>query len=212
MEITYKEFKEALRELNPNLSCKVLKEMYDVVYGIPATSGCITLASNSLADCPKAYCPPPATPQVCKQQEGNNPMSAYASATVAAATTETQDQRKYLERRLQDVYDRKRSPLEAQFGLVDDEAPSSVEDFKKRIEDGAYTFRTGDRYRYWHWSDKIQWRHPDRKQDSEGFEAARKELKVEKQKALDIIKIDEPKAGLDAIKALEAWEPTGAAN
>lgn len=139
-------------------------------------------------------------------------MSAYASATVAAATTETQDQRKYLERRLQDVYSSKRDPLEAKFGLVDDDAPVDAADFEKRIKDGAFTMRTGDKYRFWHWTDLIQWRHPDRKQDTEGFTAAKEDLKAKKQVALDTIKIEDPKAGLEAIKALEAWEPTGAVN
>lgn len=162
---------------------------------------------GSLADCKSA--------PVCTasdNQEGNNPMSAYASATIAAPTTETQDQRKYLEKRLNEVYRSKRDPLEAKFGLVDDDAPQGAAEFQKRIADGAYTMRTGDKYQYWHWTDLIQWRHPDRKQDNEGFAAARTDLKAKKQAALDIIKIEDPTAGLKAIKDLESWEPTGAAN
>lgn len=146
-----------------------------------------------------------------KQKEGNNPMN-YATATVQAATTETQDQRKYLERRLQEVYSDKREGLEATFGLFDDDCPTSVTDLAERLKEGKYTLRTGDKYQFWHWTDLIQWRDPAKKQDHDGFKAALEELKALKQKSLDIIKIEDPKAGLDAVKALEAWTPTGAAN
>ena len=145
------------------------------------------------------------------KQEGNNPMN-YATATVQAATTETQDQRKYLERRLQEVYSDKRDGLEATFGLIDDEPPSGATELKERLEKGAYTFRTGEQFRYWHWTDLIQWRDPAKKQDHDGFKAALEELKALKQKSLDTIKIEDPKTGLDAVKALEAWTPTGAAS
>ena len=58
------------------------------------------------------------------------------------------------------------------------------------------------------WIDMIRWRDPAVKADHDGYTAARKELQEKRQAALDIIKIDDPKAGLDAIKALEAWEPS----
>ena len=165
--------------------------------------------------CSLACTPCPAT--VCTdypaiKEEGNNPMNSYASATIAAPTTEAQDQRKYLARRLEEVYDILRYPLEAKFGLADDEAPTSAKEFKERIEAGQFTFREHKDGRYFYWMDAIKWRDPSKKEDKEGFAAACKDLKAKKQAALDIIKIDEPKAGLDAIKALEAWTPTGAAN
>lgn len=155
---------------------------------------------------------------ICNKEEGNNPMN-YASASISTPATETQDQRKYLTKRLEDVYCNLRDPLEAQFGLIDDEPPGSPKDLAERIAAGKFIIRgygddakNADRYRYWAPIELIQWRDPAKKADTEGFEVARKALKAAKQKALDIIKIDEPKAGLDAIKALEAWTPTGAAN
>lgn len=152
------------------------------------------------------------------KQEGNNPMN-YASASISTPATETQDQRKYLERRLFEVYADKRDPLESLFGLLDDHAPQTPAELAARIADGKFTIRgTGDdtknaaHYRYWGAAELIQWRDPAKKADMDGFKAAKDALKAERQKALDIIKIDDPKSGLEAIKALEAWTPTGAAN
>lgn len=161
----------------------------------------VSVVTDQPAPCKKAFS------FGCKQEEGNNPMN-YATATVQAATTETQDQRKYLEKRLQEVYHDKRDNLEAHFGIIDDDAPNGPAELAERLKDGKYTLRTGDRYQYWHWTELIQWRHPDRKQDFEGFEAAKKDLQSLRQKSLDTIKIDDVKACLDAVKALEAWEPT----
>lgn len=146
----------------------------------------------------------------------------YATATVHAATTETQDQRKYLQRRLEDIYYMKERPLFAAFGLTDDEAPTTPKELKARIADGKFTIiglpkddedeDDFDDCFYGSWSRLIRWRDPAKKADQDGYEAARKALKNEYQKAMDTIKIDDVKAGLEAVKALEAWEPTGAAN
>lgn len=155
------------------------------------------------------------------KQEGNNPMN-YATATVQAGTTETQDQRKYLSQRLEDIYWELLRPLEAKFGLTDDERPLTPKDLKKRLADGMFVIKgikdaeddedDEDDYFYGGWTNMIRWRDPAKKADHDGYVAAMKELQALRQKTLDIIKIDEPKAGLDAIKALEAWTPTGAAN
>jgi len=156
-----------------------------------------------------------------KQQEGNNPMN-YATATVQAATTETQDQRKYLSQRLENIFYSLREPLYAKFGLSDDMPPRTPKELKKRIEDGKFIIKgikegadlddDEDEFYYGSWAGMIRWRDPSVKADSEGYEAATKELGDLRQKTLDIIKIEDPKAGLEAIKAFEAWEPTGAAN
>jgi hypothetical protein len=208
---------DAKREYNRLQKEEAEKKMSDaksIWFSSPKTSS-VVLGTIEV-DCPLACvktkpCPPPAI-DWSGYQEGNNPMNSYATATVQAGTTETQDQRKYLEKRLYEVYSEKRDPLEATFGLIDDEAPNTVDEFKKRIADGSYTFRTGDQYRYWSWMDLIQWRHPDRKRDDEGFKAALEDLKAARQKALDDIKIKDPETGLKAVIDLESWEPTGKAN
>jgi hypothetical protein len=174
---------------------------------------------DCLAPCDKPKCSEPCKKGYpIKKQEEENLMN-YATASVIATpqTTETQDQRKYLAKRLEEVYITLREPLEAAFGLTDDDAPIGPKETAQRIADGKFTIRGMDdkdlrSYKYYSWYDLIQWRDPSRKADQDGFEAARKALKAEKQKVLDTIKIDEPKAGLEAIKALEAWTPTGAAN
>jgi hypothetical protein len=191
--------------------------------------GCTTSATAAYVDLPKAYLCSLGTVEVtqlpvckksiwgCKQEEGNNPMN-YATATVQAGTTETQDQRKYLTNRLQEVYSDKRDPLESNFGLTDDSAPMGPAELSERLKAGKFSVRYLEKdtdpsaYRYWHWTDLIQWRDPAAKRDEDGFKKAIEELQALRQAALDTIKIDEPKAGLDAIKALEAWKPTGAAN
>lgn len=212
-EIRKKYFGENRLDSKYNYKRYIEKQMK---YGVAPNHTHSHTITDCFAPCTKAACPELTKFHFgvpVKKQEEENLMN-YASATVQAGTTETQDQRKYLAGRLEDVYRAKRSPLEAQFGLIDDDAPQSAEDFKARISEGRFTLRDAkDMGRYFYnWTEALRWRDPAKKADDAGFEAARKELKAEKQKALDIIKIDEPKAGLDAIKALEAWKPTGAAN
>lgn len=146
------------------------------------------------------------------KKEEENSMN-YASATVTTAPTETQTQRKYLEDRLSYVYRDKRGPLEAQFGLIDDEPPVTLKELQERIAAGKFTFRDEKDVRpYHHWTEMLRWRDPAKKADAEGFKAAKEDLKAKRQATLDTIKIDDVKAGLDAVKALEAWTPAGAAN
>jgi len=234
--LPYSSWKKSNREALRNISIPDRRRLYEIYktnrelinkeekkmsasksiwFSSPKTSTNVVLGTIEV-DCPLACvksepCPPPAI-DWSGYQEGNNPMNSYATATVQAGTTETQDQRKYLEKRLHEVYSEKRDPLEATFGLIDDDAPTSASDFKDRVEKGAFTFRTGDKYQYWHWTDLIQWRHPDRKRDDEGFKAALEDLKAARQKALDDIKIKDPETGLKAVIDLQSWEPTGKAN
>lgn len=198
-----------------NANCKTM------TYPVLTDPGC----THSLGTCEAA---PPSRWDFKNQcyavnkQEGNNPMN-YATATVNAGTTETQDQRKYLTQRLENIYYKLEAPLYSQFGLTDDDAPTSPKELAQRIKDGKFVIKglkdksesdefDDDEYFHGYWTSLLRWRDPAKKADAAGYEAAIKELKDLRQKTLDIIKIDEPKAGLDAIKALEAWTPTGAAN
>lgn len=171
----------------------------------------------AFVDC--ATQPYPAAPPCTSVTINEDQLMNYASASISTPATETQDQRKYLSRRLDEVYNSKRDGLESKFGLADDAPPTGPKELADRLAAGKFIIRgagddakNADKYRYWHYTDLIQWRDPARKADQEGFDAARKDLKAKKQEALDTIKIDEPKAGLEAIKALEAWTPPGAAN
>lgn len=190
------------------------KKEQEVNYTVTEVTALTALYHNSLAPNIKpADC---FTTVLC--QEGNNPMN-YASASISTPSTETQDQRKYLEKRLSATYAELRDPLEAFFGLIDDTPPQSPKEFAERIAEGKFKIRgTGDdeknatSYRYWDIGSLMIWRDPAKKSDQDGFDAARADLKAKRQAALDIIKIDEPKAGLEAVKALEAWEPTSSAS
>lgn len=189
---------------------------------VPMSNACHT---HSFADCKPApaQCIEEAFPNgyTVPKQEGITPMNYanVANAVVSAPPSDTSIQRKYLEGRLQDIYYTKRDPLEAKFGLTDDDAPRTPKEFKERMDAGKFQIRgididkdKGEQYRYWHWTDLIRWRDPAVKADQEGFDAAKKDLKAKRQAALDIIKIGEPADGLKAIQELEAWEPTGAAS
>lgn len=234
------EFNQKMKEMSPDymdhrrdarkqMYKTYLKEQEVHTISIP-TVGCsytytVNAVNEMLKDClaplPKAV---PCSPKhdmfpedMYYKQEGITPMN-YASASVTTAPTEAQTQRKYLEQRLYDVYQGKREPLEAKFGLTDDAPPTTPSELAERLKAGKFAIRGLDDgsdkndYRYWSASELIRWRDPAKKADQAGFDAAKADLKAKRQAALDTIKIDEPKAGLDAVKALESWEPTGAAN
>ena len=224
-EIRKKYFGENRLDSKYNYKRYMEAKMHTKTLNIPTATGLHQINLDpyySLAPCTGSTSCPAAIPSffgrpVQKQEEEN--LMNYASASISTPATEAQDQRKYLERRLGEVYNDRREGLEAKFGLTDDNSPVGPTELAERIAAGKFIIRgTGDdaknaeRYRYWSAYDLIQWRDPAKKADQDGFDAARKDLKAKRQAALDTIKIDDPKAGLDAIKALEAWPPTGAAN
>lgn len=141
-----------------------------------------------------------------KEQDMSN---SYASVTAINADTTEKDQRRYLERRLWDVMYTIKTGLKKQFGLTDDEAPTTAEDFIARIKDGKYTvdaeklkketLGTYDLIRY------IRWRDPSTVEDKDGYAAARDALDAEVTRVTDIIKIKTPAEGLDALQAFEGW-------
>src|ERR1700759_5230422 len=113
------------------------QEYMATCYGVPVTV--IEQAYySSLADCKEACKPcaaPEAKPLPWKNKKDENPMN-YASATVIAQDTTEKDQRRYLINELQDVYETAKIALKRKFGLPDDEAPTTLADTIKRIQDG----------------------------------------------------------------------------
>src|SRR5687768_6730295 len=137
--LPYSSWKKSNREALRNISIPDRRRLYEIYktnrelinkeekkmsasksiwFSSPKTSTNVVLGTIEV-DCPLACvktepCPAynPIYEAECKKQEGNNPMNSYATATVQAGTTETQDQRKYLEKRLHEVYSEKRDPLE----------------------------------------------------------------------------------------------------
>lgn len=145
-------------------------------------------------------------------------VNVCVSPTVAVNTADTsaQDQRSYLRDRLHSLYYEKYNELEKQFGLVDDDSPTTAKEVVERIQAGKYMLpkdednkndKKKDLYSilYGHGKNVIRWRDPDLKEDKEGFEAAAKTMKAEWQKAKDTIVIASPADGLEALRAFEAY-------
>ena len=213
--LSYQEFKKELRnswdfEFSPFPNMIERRKLYNTYKDCFKMNNCPTVCTNFLA--PIEVCSPYAYGG--KQEEVNS--MNYASASVTAPATDVQDQRKYLGKRIEEVYYEKRGPLEATFGLNDDEAPRDPKELKDRLDSGKYIIRGLDKdadcYRYFHASELIQWRDPARKADQDGFEAARKALKAVRQEAVDVAKLKSIDEGFEQLKKLEAWTPTGAAS
>lgn len=146
------------------------------------------------------------------KQEKEQDMSSYASVTNIAADTTEKDQRRYLEKRLYDISYEIKTGLKKQFGLIDDAAPLTAEDFIARIKDGKYTVDAEDLKRET-WSATsaagyIRWRDPSVVEDKDGYKAAKAAMEAEVTKVTDIIKIKTPADGLAALQAFEGWTYT----
>lgn len=157
-----------------------------------------------------------------------------ATATVSAQT-DTQQQRGYLMDRLEKTsayYGNKSESVKKAarelYNIDIDNTPKNLDDLIARLaakdftidatkaalqakydgdytdDDDMYVPSTRD-YFY-----ALTWNGP--KADRVGYEAALDAFKTEITKAKDIIMIGDPAAGLTALQALEAWQPTGKAN
>jgi len=111
----------------------------------------------------------------------------------------------YLSQRVSGIWYIKHAELMRQFGLVDDEAPSSAQEIVDRITSGKYVLKADtkdkknyDPIRY------IRWRDPAVKEDQDGLDAAMKLLDKARQDTIDTVAIDTPINALAAVKALEA--------
>lgn len=160
----------------------------------------------------KLPCTSPKLARMIDKQKKEQDMSSYASVTAINADTTEKDQRKYLERRLWDVMYTIKVGLKKQFGLNDDEAPQTAEDFITRIKDGKYTV-DADKMKKEAWSTYdlvryIRWRDPSVVEDMDGYKAARAALDAEVTRVTDIIKIKTPAEGLEALQAFEGWTYT----
>lgn len=132
--------------------------------------------------------------------------SAYATATVVAQDTTEKDQRRYLRDELYSAYQTAKLALRRKFGLEDDEAPSSIQDAVKRIQDGLFVIpekykKAGDSYASMSY---LRWRDPKAVEDKVGYEAAKTPLKAAWTKAEREIRIFAPAQGLEAVIAFEA--------
>jgi hypothetical protein len=120
--------------------------------------------------------------------------------------TETELQRAHLVRRLRKLRDAKLDQLEIDFGLADDEAPKTFNEFIKRVKSGDISYTGSKDEDYEHLSgvfNHIRWRSPKKKEDKAGFKAAATLLRQKYDAAKDeIIVLDLDKA-LAALRAFE---------
>lgn len=163
-------------------------------------------------------CPPPCAPTTpkktwgCKIKKDENPMNSYASATlVTAADTTLADERRFLRHELSDAFEKAKLTLKRQFGLEDDEAPMTLDETIKRIQDGLFVIpeKYKDQKTYGSLG-YLRWRDPKAVEDKAGYKAARVTLDAEYSKAERIIKILTPQEGLQAVIDFEAAQTPAA--
>lgn len=169
----------------------------------------------------------------CPEQKGNNPMfevreESYYGVTakkqnatpemavqvVAETKTDTaQDQRKYLERRVNDIKGSKYNEIAQQFFWDEPAAPKSVAELKERLKKGLYTIEDReDDYAEddFYWRNQFSWRTPETQFDKVGYKAANNELELFLADIIDQIKILDPKEGLALLDDLKKWKPSKA--
>lgn len=108
--------------------------------------------------------------------------------------------------------------LQKQFGLIDDETPTSPKELVERITSGKYVLPTEKevelmRNHSWAYVSGallgIKWRDPSVKEDNDGFKVANAAMDVEFQKTQDIIMNGGDM--LAAVQTFDAWTYTPAA-
>lgn len=160
-------------------------------------------------------------------QKGNNPMaydsystkSAVAAASVTAAPLPEVAQRDYLKKRAYEIQSDIRSGLRETYKLDGyfDNAPKTYDDMVARLKAGEYTIDEAQAKKHeirggFYPFEYFSWRTDADKEDRAGFDAATTDFSKVYQATLDTIVVSDPKDGLTALQALEAWTPTGAAN
>ena len=157
----------------------------------------------SFVDCPKVASAP--TTKGWGNKKDTSPMNSYASATVISTESSDRDQRHYLIDRMYTIYYTAKTALQRKFGLMDDEAPVTLADTVKRIQDGQFVIpeKYGDKNTYGSLS-YIRWRDPKAVEDKAGYEAAKADLKKAFTKVEDTIRILPPADGLKALQDFEA--------
>src|SRR5258705_5466362 len=125
----------------------------------------------------------------------------------------------YLLSRYENTKSEIRSDLRKQFGLDNDDRPTTAKELADRILSGKYVLPTEkeeelmrERYCFdWSVLDGIKWRDPAIKEDKDGFKLAETELNDESMKVHDAVMIKDHDTALTAIQAFKDWKPTGVA-
>lgn len=149
---------------------------------------------SSIAIEPGYYIPETKTQEV-PQQKGQK----------EDAMSDLDTARRHMDTRLFSIKRNKRDALKIQFGLADQERPTTYADMKARLLAGQFALPTDDEDNAYGASfEELEWRDPAVKKDRPGFEAAEKLLDASAVKVKDAIWV---KANAeDALALLEAFE------
>ena len=131
----------------------------------------------------------------------------YLNTNYAVACCPTQTEQKqekmYMVDRMEMIRDEKVQDLRRRFGLEDDEAPRTAEDFLKRIEDKQFKLRDKTSWMTTFW-DRVQWRDPAKEVDQDGFNAAYEELMETFANTMDEVVVLPEVDGLAALNEFKA--------
>lgn len=213
--LTWLEYKESFRKHTPNASRVVIRKYYTdylkteqamlSIQNMQCEDFLLTDECKSLAPIECKTVPNSKLEWYSKKKKEENPMN-YASAGVAVSVDNPEkDQRRYMVRRIEDIYYEKKDALRSQFN-IDATLPQSPQELADMIKNGEFTIKgLGEekKGRYFYWTDAIEFRKAPA--DKDGFDAAKAALKKFKQEQIDIVTIKSLDDGFNALKAMEAW-------
>lgn len=168
-KISYHDFKENLRELNPKLTCKQCKEIYYTVYpeerrdlehepntiGIIQPYGVTLNIPNTIASCKPAmpseakilvnsYLDYLINPPVINNQEGEKPMCYKCNAMTSVIATSAPvpieaTQRDFATARVNQIREQHFDKLREQFFMDAEKEPKNARDLIKAIKEDAFS-------------------------------------------------------------------------
>lgn len=116
-------------------------------------------------------------------------------------------EKEYLTHRTKKVRGEKSFELPKLYGVRDDDAPSTPEEFVKRIQTGMFILRDNkdcEFYDSYDFGSHVSWRDPAKKADKEGLEKAEKLLRADYEDTMDQIMVKDAETGLKALQDFES--------
>jgi len=189
------------------------KREREMAYGTGYETMLVTAAMNDFFKLAGTPCQGTAnnTNKVPVQEKVANMYVDYVSSDKHSESAKTN----YLLSRYEDTRGKIRYDLRKQFGLDNDDRPTTAKEFADRILSGRYVLPTekeeelmrNQYYCGWSILDSIKWRDPAIKEDKDGFKLAETELNDESEKVHDIVMIKDHDTALAAIQAFKDWKP-----
>ena len=138
-----------------------------------------------------------------KQEKKMNYLNTNYAVACCPPQTEQKQEKMYMVERMEMIKDEKVLDLRRRFGLEDDEAPRTAEDFLKRIEDKQFKLREKTAWLPSFW-DRVQWRDPAKELDQDGFNKAYEELMEAFANTMDEVVVLPEVDGLAALNEFKA--------